>query len=209
MLEIDHIVIATKDPARAAAEFGKQHHVVTLEGGRHTKWGTYNYLAYFSNGCYIEWLGIFETSLARKSDNPLVQQLVKALASDFEGAIQFALRTDQMDNYLERFTAGGIAYTGPIHGNRQKPDGTTLAWRMLFPDLHAGTAPFLIEWGTQQNMPPNEDALNKQQIKSIGCGLAADVAKKIYLMNISGNIIQLGNGKLDLQGAAGITFEIN
>src|SRR5690625_4867108 len=132
MLAIDHIVIVAKDPAKAAEAFGKKHGLKTLEGGRHTNWGTYNHLAYFSNDCYIEWLGIFDQSLAAQSDNPLVQLLVKAIDGHFEGPIQFALRTNEMDMYLERFLETDIAYTGPIPGSRQKPDGAMLEWRMLF-----------------------------------------------------------------------------
>lgn len=207
MFSIDHFVIAAKDPAQAADAFARKHDIQTIEGGRHTKWGTYNYLAYFSNDCYIEWLGIFDQSLAVQSDNPLVQQLVTAFEADVEGTIQFALRTDEMDAYLDHFDALDIAYTGPIPGNRQKPDGTMLQWRMLFPELVAETAPFLIEWGVEKNTPP-EGYLNKQQVTSVSCGLSVNDMKQIYQLDIADNSVQLGNGLLVLEEGVHIGFEL-
>ncbi|MBM7599874.1 hypothetical protein JOC34_002242 [Virgibacillus halotolerans] len=208
MLAIDHIVIVAKDPAQAAADFEQKYGVMTLEGGRHTKWGTYNYLAYFSNDCYIEWLGIFDRSLAVQSDNPLVQQTVRALEADFEGTIQFALRTENMDQYLHHFATADVAYTGPIQGSRQKPDGATLEWRMLFPNLNATIGPFMIEWGKVRNSPPSEHFLNKKQVKSVTCGLAADIIAQVYQLHIADHAVQLDNAMLILEDGEHIRFEL-
>lgn len=208
MLAIDHIVIAAKDPAQAAAAFGRQHGAVTVEGGRHTNWGTYNYLAYFHNDCYIEWLGIFDSSLAVQSDNPLVQQLVQALDADFEGTLQFALRTRKMNTYLKHFSVTGVDYTGPIAGSRQKPDGTTLEWRMLFPDLKTVKAPFLIEWGKEKNVPQEERLMNRQTVSAVTCGLAADILKQIYQLDSVDNVVQLENGRLELRDGGEIDIHM-
>lgn len=208
MLAIDHIVIAAKDPAQAAIDFGKKHGVTTLEGGRHTNWGTYNHLAYFRNDCYIEWIGIFDESLAVRSNNPLVQQLFQALEADIERPIQFALRTDNMDAYLNHFYTLDIAHTGPISGSRQKPNGTTLAWRMLFPDFGAVAAPFLIEWSEAKNSPQDERYLNKQQMKFVTCGLGLDVMEQVYRLDIADKSIALENGMLVLQIDEDIRFHL-
>lgn len=208
MLAIDHIVIASKDPAQAAENFEKKYGVITLEGGRHTNWGTHNHLAYFRNDCYIEWLGIFDESLAVQSNNPLVQQLFQSLEVDNEGPIQFALRTDKMDDYLDHFYALDIAHTGPIPGSRKKPDGTSLAWRMLFPDSGAVASPFLIEWGKEKNTPQEKRYLNKQQVKSVTCGLAVDVMEQVYQLDIADNSVALENGTLFLRQGEAIGFHL-
>ena len=208
MLAIDHIVIAVRDPAKAAADFGQKYGIVTMEGGRHTNWGTYNYLAYFHNNCYIEWLGIFDPALAVQSDNPLVQQLVQAFDADYEGTIQFALRTGDMDKYLEHFSATDVDYTGPIAGSRQKPDGATLQWRMLFPDLGAGAAPFLIEWGKERNVPQDERFINRQKLSSVTCGLLVGAMKQVYQLDIAANTVQLENGSLEIREGAQIDFRM-
>lgn len=209
MIALDHIVIAAKDPVQAAHDFWGKHEVTTVEGGRHTKWGTYNHLAYFSNDCYIEWLGIFDKSLAAKSENPLVQQLVAALEDNIEGPIQFALRTKRMDDYVGHFRASGIPYTGPIPGSRKKPDHSTLEWRMLFPEsTQAKILPFLIEWGDVKNVPQDKRDLNKQQLKSVSCGIAADVMEQVYQPNIADNAVGLENGMLVLQQGEDIGFHL-
>lgn len=209
MLAMDHIVIAAKDPVQAAHDFGQRHKVTTVEGGRHTKWGTYNQLAYFSNDCYIEWLGIFDKSLAVKSENPLVQQLVAALEDNIEGPIQFALRTKRMDDYVGHFRVSDMSYTGPIPGSRKKPDHSTLKWRMLFPESNQEKIlPFLIEWGDVKNVPQDKRYLNKQQLKSVECGIAVDVMEQVYQLDISNNAIRIENGMLVLRQGKDIGFHL-
>ncbi|WP_077324365.1 VOC family protein [Virgibacillus siamensis] len=167
MLALDHIILAAKDPQQAAEDFAIKHNINVLEGGKHEKWGTYNYLAYFSNGCYLEWLGIFDKDLAVQSENPLIDQLIRTLDSDVEGAIQYALGTDDMDYYLEHFRQENISFTGPIAGSRNRPDGSLLEWRMLFPQAEIIRHPFLIEWGDGKNVPSDPALINKQQIDTI------------------------------------------
>lgn len=167
MLALDHIILAAIDPKQAANDFAKKHGVTVLEGGKHENWGTYNYLAYFSNDCYLEWLGIFDQNIAAQSDNPLIMQLARALHKDAEGPLQFALRTDEMDDYLDHFDETAIPYTGPIAGNRNRPDGSLLEWRMLFPENKKARYPFLIEWGKVKNVPRDSTLINEQQIDSL------------------------------------------
>ncbi|WP_174615723.1 VOC family protein [Virgibacillus ihumii] len=164
MLALDHIILASKDPKQAAEAFANKHNVTVLEGGKHEDWGTYNYLAYFSNDCYLEWLGIFDEDLAGKSENPLIDQLVRTLHSDVEGAIQYALRTNAMDDYLGHFHQHDVSFTGPIAASRNRPDGSLLEWRMLFPQAEIIRHPFLIEWNSEKNVPNDTALINKQQI---------------------------------------------
>ncbi|GAA0610547.1 hypothetical protein GCM10009001_29790 [Virgibacillus siamensis] len=167
MLALDHIILASKDPKQAAEAFANRHNVTVLKGGKHENWGTYNYLAYFSNDCYLEWLGIFDEDLAAKSENPLIDQLVRTLNSDVEGAIQYALRTYGMDDYLKHFHEQDVSFTGPIAGSRNRPDGSLLEWRMLFPQAEIIRHPFLIEWGDEKNVPTDSSLINQQQIDTI------------------------------------------
>ncbi|PAV30684.1 hypothetical protein CIL05_06170 [Virgibacillus profundi] len=204
MLAIDHIIIAAKDPAQAAQNFGEKHGVTTLKGGKHSNWGTYNYLAYFSNDCYIEWLGIFDEDLAKRSDIPLIQQLVSALNNDIEGMIQFALRINNMDEHVKYFDVISLPYTGPIPGYRQKPDGSDLHWRMLFPEKEL---PFLIEWGNGKNIPQDNSLINKQQLKSITYGKGeAGFFKKTFQLDSANDSILLENGELNFSTDQKLNF---
>ncbi|UJL47014.1 VOC family protein [Virgibacillus sp. NKC19-16] len=208
MLAIDHIVVAAKDPAQAAHDFGKKYHVTTIEGGKHDNWGTYNYLAYLENECYIEWIGIFDEGIADKSANPLIQQLASAFRINFEGVMQFALRTESMDEYIKHFDAKHIAYTGPIPGSRARPDGSALQWRMLFPESNK-QLPFLIEWSNGKNMPQNERVLNKQHLHSITFGVEdQELLNHIYQLDVVNNKVELKNGILRIENSENLTFEL-
>ena len=158
MLALDHLVISVKD-AEKANEYARKHlSIKAIKGGNHEQWGTYNYLAYFSNTSYIEWLAIHDEDKARSVDNPLIQHLLHVQEEKREPTtFQFALRTNQLDSYVEHFKQEQIPFKGPFNGHRVKPDGTELRWRMLFPkyDFKTEMLPFLIEWETPKIKCPD------------------------------------------------------
>src|SRR5699024_3297387 len=100
----------------------------SIKGGEHDDWGTHNFLAYFSNNCYIEWLAVNDATVARSSDNPLIQHLVHVLDNQKQGPFQIALRTTKLDTFVKHFEDNNIPFIGPVHGKRMKPDGTLLQW---------------------------------------------------------------------------------
>src|SRR5699024_1051550 len=157
MLALDHVVIAGNDAETASAQYGNQFTIKAVKGGEHTNWGTYNYLAYFSNDSYLEWLGISDLAKATDTDNPLIQHLVFMIENDLPGPFQFALRTNELNSYISHFDKENISYTGPVSGERIKPDGTALKWRMLFPhyDHSEEILPFLIEWENPKDAYPH------------------------------------------------------
>lgn len=171
MLSLDHIVFAGKDLQSATKEYGNIA-LKSVKGGEHERWGTENYLAYFSNSCYIEWLGIQDLATAEQSNNPLVQHLVYTLSTQSQGPFQMALRTTRLDDYVTHFEKNGIPFTGPINGQRLKQDGATLHWRMLFPsyDYTKETLPFLIEWGQPEEERFDVSLVNSQAITSVQFG---------------------------------------
>lgn len=168
MLALDHIVIPAHDPQQAAQEFAEKYSVRVTKGGEHPHWGTYNYLAYFQNNTYIEWIGINNMEIAKQSINPLIEQVVEALTNNIEHAFQYALRTEEMDQYVAHLDAINFAYSEPFSGSRGRPDGSVLEWKMLFPICPSTKPlPFLIEWGDTPNVPTDPELINKQSIISI------------------------------------------
>ncbi|MEC5424678.1 VOC family protein [Virgibacillus sp. C22-A2] len=198
MLAIDHIIITAKDPEKAAKDFSEKNDVPIVQGGRHENWGTYNYLAYFSSESYIEWIGIFDDTIANTSDNPLIKQVVNALTNGKEEVIQFAFRTDRMDKYIAYFAKENIPCTGPFSGSRKKPDGSMLKWRMLFPDTER-MLPFLVEWGEVKNVPEEGKLISDQHIDQINFGTEdVNSFKRIFQGEFHDGMIQLENGKIKL-----------
>ncbi|SES96840.1 Glyoxalase-like domain-containing protein [Oceanobacillus limi] len=174
MLALDHIVLAGENIEESSTKYGRKFAIKAIKGGEHEEWGTYNYLAYFSNESYIEWLGIQDYEKANTSNNPLIQHLVHNLDKQIVGPFQFALRTNEMDHYIDHFNAKNIPFKGPFFGQRERPDGTNLTWRMLFPsyDYTREMLPFLIEWGSSiGSKGPSVDSLsNPQAIMKINYG---------------------------------------
>ncbi|MRH43658.1 hypothetical protein GH741_13350 [Aquibacillus halophilus] len=207
MLAIDHIVIASVDAKKTAESFSQLNNVKNIQGGSHVNWGTYNYLSYFENNSYLEWLSVYDESIARQADNPLIQHLTYKLAHGKEGLIQFALRTKDMDGLIRHFEKNGINYSGPFEGNRKRPDGTTLSWRMLFPAFDYKSEellPFIIEWGGQGNVPSDSSLINNKQINTVKLIVPnptkmINLFLKVYQLKTNSNEYQLENGFLIIQ----------
>lgn len=207
VLALDHIVIATHNPKEAARQFSQNHHVKIVAGGEHGSWGTYNYLAYFANDCYIEWLGVVNKEVAAQAKNPLIIQLVHSLETSQEGPIQFALRTNELAYFADYYLQASIQVTGPIPGNRKKPNGSSLSWNMLFP--HADdSVPFLIEWKEGINLPDNPHSINPQTITEITSHLPVSTISVLYQVPAKKNI-RLQNTQLQLESEKGLSFTIN
>lgn len=200
MLALDHIVISGKNAELASSNYGRRFSIKAVKGGDHANWGTYNYLAYFSNDSYIEWLGVNDPKKMETADNPLVQHLSNVMEETNQPtAFQFALRTTEMDAYIRHFQESDIPFYGPVPGLRQRPDGTTLKWRMLFPlfDYEKELLPFLIEWETPNMISglSNPQAITKIELS----GLSKERFAHIYRMKprkIQKNFLHLQNTKI-------------
>lgn len=182
MLSLDHIVFAGNDLQAATKNYGNIP-LKSVKGGDHENWGTHNYLAYFSNNCYIEWLGVKDVEKAKTSTNPLIQHLVHVLSKEKHGPFQVALRTTKLDEYVAHFKQNNIPFTGPVDGERQKPDGSTLRWRMLFPTYHyeEETLPFLIEWSESEAKRFDVSLINSQAVSDVLIGnLSKERYQEIY-----------------------------
>ncbi|CDO04095.1 hypothetical protein BN988_02637 [Oceanobacillus picturae] len=207
MLAIDHIVITAHDPKNAAEIFGEKHGITVVKGGEHEQWGTHNYLSYFANNCYIEWIGLFDKQLASQSNNPLIKQVVKALEENEEKPIQYALRTEDMAQFEANFRKNAIPYHGPVAAGRTRPDGTALSWEMLFPEP-AAKLPFLIEWEST-NIPADKTLVNEQELTQleIPSPYQTDVEKALHLP-IFNHQYQAKNGKILFHSEKEIQFTL-
>lgn len=172
-LYLDHIVHYVKDPEFVRKSFSERG-FTTVKGGRHINWGTYNSLCYFSNECYLEWIGIDNIEVARKSDNLLIQQVFDD-SKVGEGFTQLALRTNNIEGLANRLKENGHEVIGPVPGSRRREDGSFLDWSMLF--ISQGheecRLPFFIQWGEEEELrreqfkPLTEHKVGNAQISAI------------------------------------------
>ncbi len=147
MFELDHVVYFTK---KTPEEITKEVSIESLHpviGGQHLQWGTHNALLY-TRDSYIEYLAVEDESVARKSSQPLVQQLLYDLPGG-EGFYTLCLRTDSIEKKNSYFRKLGYRTTGVIPAERKTQDGELLRWKMLFIEQRIGDDlpyPFFIQW---------------------------------------------------------------
>ncbi|MCF8565802.1 VOC family protein [Alicyclobacillus tolerans] len=182
-VSFDHLVHFVSRPETAARSFSALG-FPAVSGGTHSDWGTYNTLSYFDL-TYIEWLGVLDETRARQ--NEIARQALDDVTIS-EGLGRFALRTHRMDPIIQYWKDQGLPFFGPIDGARQRPDGKTIRWRLLFPAGAPGllqrsdTAlrsarpvpthrrlplPFVIEWA-QDDQARRQDLIQQGALRPTG-----------------------------------------
>jgi hypothetical protein len=141
-LGIDHLVIAVADPDEAAAELERELGLAATGGGRHDALGTFNRLVWLGD-CYLELIGVFDRALAEESwlGAPTVRMLDRG-----GGLATWAIATDSLLPELARLRAAGSDLGESMAGERLRPDGAVVRWRVALPPrLGPVEPPFLIE----------------------------------------------------------------
>ncbi|WP_409301129.1 VOC family protein [Peribacillus sp. SCS-155] len=178
-ISLDHVVHFVKnDPSFAIKEMeDRGWHAV--HGGRHEKWGTYNSLMY-AGLSYIEFLSVEDTAIARASDNPLIQLLLK----DQEGLGQICLRTADISALKRQLAKEGFETGEILDAQRIREDGKVLQWKMLFIKKESGLPyPFFIQWGQR-----DEERL--KDLKGSGILTAGQSRRKIAAVHFGVNDIE-------------------
>lgn len=142
---IDHVVIAVTDPDAAAADLETWLGLKPGGGGRHDLLGTYNRLVWLGD-TYLELIGVFDPELAAASwvGAPTLRALQRG-----GGLATWAIATDAIDDDVSDFRARGSDLAAPGAGERRRPDGEVVRWRLAAaPHLDPGLPPFLIEHDT-------------------------------------------------------------
>jgi Glyoxalase-like domain len=142
LLGIDHLVIAVADPDAAASELGARLGLTPGGGGRHDRLGTFNRLVWLGD-TYLELIGVFDTALAATSW--LGAPALRALEAG-GGLATWAVATDAIDDDVATLRARGSDVAKPIAGERLRPDGSVVRWRLCAASpLDPDHPPFLIE----------------------------------------------------------------
>jgi hypothetical protein len=133
---IDHLVIAVPDVDVAADVLERDVGLRATGGGRHPRQGTVNRLVWFGDS-YLELIGVEDASLAASSwiGRPTLDVLER---SPDGGFATWAIATDELEAFAD--------LDGPIDGERRRPDGRLVRWRIARAgELAPDRPPFLIE----------------------------------------------------------------
>ena len=139
---IDHVLIACTDPAQAAAELEARLGLAATGSGRHTALGTFNQLIWLGDA-FIELIGIEARKLAEAS---WVGRPVLRAADAGGGFAMWAAATTAIQAEVAALRARGSDIGDPIAGERVRPDGRIVRWRLAeSPSMGPLEPPFLIE----------------------------------------------------------------
>jgi hypothetical protein len=166
LLGIDHLVIAVADPDEAAAELELDLGLEAGGGGRHDALGTFNRLVWLGD-TYLELIGVFDRSLAETSwiGAPTLRTLDAG-----GGLATWALASDALDLDVADRRSVGADLAEPIPGERLRPDGAAVRWRLSAPRrLGPAEPPFLIEHdAASAEWTPADRASRAEQRHPIG-----------------------------------------
>ena len=142
ILGIDHLVIAVHDPDAAVSELAWLLGLPAgTSGGRHNAWGTRNRLLWLGD-TFIELVTVFDHRLAERS---WLGRATLAALPDAPAAICWALSTDDIDLDRSAMNAAGARLAQATSGERRRPDGEIVRWRLALPAEVGLGRPFLIE----------------------------------------------------------------
>ena len=144
---IDHVLLAVPDLDGAGAMLLDEHGLASVEGGRHTGWGTANRIVPLGGRQYLELVGVVDETEATAS---AFGSAVRASVEQGGGLLGWCVEVDDADAPAERL---GLAV---IEGSRRRSDGVTLSWRTA--GMEAAVAeqwrPFFLEWRISDDAHP-------------------------------------------------------
>lgn len=143
----DHVVHYVEAPEEAISLLEKKG-IHAVEGGRHEKRGTYNFLSYFDLS-YIELLSTYDKELVARTEHPPHSFLDTVVKEGFtEGFSRVALRTTNIEEAARKFRRQGLTVIGPEAFQRKRPDGSVIEWQLLYvgDQNEELELPFIIEW---------------------------------------------------------------
>ena len=142
LLGIDHLVIAVADPNAASAELERTLGLAPGGGGRHDRLGTFNRLVWLGDS-YLELIGVFDRASAARSW--IGAPTLRALEAG-GGLATWAIASDDLVADVAGLRHRGSSLTEPVDGERVRPDGRVVRWRLAAAEpLDRDRPPFLIE----------------------------------------------------------------
>jgi hypothetical protein len=144
-MQIDHVLIAVADLGPSARAFEAKLGVTSVEGGRHTQWGTANRIVPLGD-TYLELVSVADRAAA---SGTAYGSWVARAAANPSRPMGWAVRVEDLDELARRL---GLAVT---RGGRVRPDGRSISWRTAGIEVAASepSLPFFIEWADEMDLP--------------------------------------------------------
>jgi hypothetical protein len=119
----DHIVVAVNDLGETISGYTAAGFTVT-PGGEHKGGASHNVLVTFQDGAYFELIAFRDVAQPHGTHWPETLR-------HGEGLVDYALRTNDLDQEVLDLRAAGLDVGEPRDGGRFRPDGQRIDWRTL------------------------------------------------------------------------------
>lgn len=149
LTSLDHLVVAGTDLSALVAWWAEQSGHQPASGGSHVGLGTKNALVGLGSS-YLELVGPDPAQDAPTNPRPFG---IDDLPEHSIRFVTFALGVRDIDESLDTMHSVGVKFGPAAPMSREKPDGSTLSWRLALPIGYDGVMPFLIEWGSGAEHP--------------------------------------------------------
>ena len=150
---LDHLLIGAPSLESGVSWLEARTGVRAIPGGAHPGLGTWNALASLGPARYIE-------IIAPDPAQPDAHTFYVPGLRDFDAPriVTWAAKGSNLEQAFMSSLPDDIFCAPPRQGRRLRPDGTELAWTLVFPKhrthgVFDGALPFLIEWKTSINHP--------------------------------------------------------
>lgn len=141
---VDHLVYATPDLDRGIERAEALLGVEAVPGGAHPGWGTRNALIGLGPGAYLEIVGPDPEQPEPEGGRPFrIDKLGKPVL------VTWAVRVAGLAEIVIGAAQRGLDLGDVLEGERRRPDGSVLSWRLTNPFMERGDGivPFFIDWG--------------------------------------------------------------
>ena len=151
---IDHIIYTSPNLNSGVRTFASEYGIEPSAGERHPGFGTRNALIGLGAGRYVEILAIDETQ-----DVPPSGRFLRLQCGSPSRFSAWCARADRpLEETVHIGRSAGYDLGEVVTMSRQRPDGTTISWKLTAPPRAEGVLPFYIDWGDTPNpatlLPP-------------------------------------------------------
>lgn len=166
-MRLDHVsyAVSNSEIADTVQRLGAELGAAFVDGGRHPRFGTRNFILPLAGGRYLEVVSALDHPAAESAP---FGRAVKARADLGGGWLGWVVSVDDIAEVETRF--GRTA----VDGHRVRPDGFDLTWKQIGVNdlLHDPSVPYFVQWTVPDEQHPSCGASGAVGI--VGCELAGD-----------------------------------
>ena len=166
-MRLDHVsyAVSSNELVDTVQRLGQQLGGSFVDGGRHPRFGTRNFILPLEGGTYVEVVAALDHPASEKA---AFGQAVRRRAETGGGWMAWVVAVDDISTIEERLGRDAV------DGHRVRPDGFDLTWRQIgvADVLEDPSLPFFIQW----NCPPSEhpSLVAPAHVAAVACELAGD-----------------------------------